>query len=62
MDKAARDGFITKWNRYFGKTPLPITFYYTDDEGRAEPALPVQPLDALSPQSSYRKCSTKLLL
>jgi len=40
MDKAARDNFIAKWKRYFGQTGLPITFYYTDDAGKAEPVKP----------------------
>jgi len=40
MDEATRDNFITKWGRYFGNAALPITFYYTDKEGRAEPAKP----------------------
>ena len=36
MNEATRDNFITKWKQYFGNTDLPITFYYTDDGGRAE--------------------------
>jgi len=40
MDKAIRDNFITKWKKYFGNADLPITFYYTDDEGRAEEVKP----------------------
>ena len=40
MDEATRDNFITKWGRYFGNAALPITFYYTDKEGRAAPAKP----------------------
>jgi len=41
MDEATRDNFITKWGRYFGNAALPITFYYTDREGRSEPVKPV---------------------
>ena len=40
MDKAVRDNFITKWKKYFGKADLPITFYYSDDAGRADPVEP----------------------
>jgi hypothetical protein len=40
MDKAARDDFTTKWKSYFGNADLPITFYYTDDAGRAEQVKP----------------------
>jgi hypothetical protein len=36
MHTAIRDNFITKWRKYFGNAELPITFYYTGDEGRAE--------------------------
>ena len=40
MDKAIRDNFIAKWKDYFGNADLPITFYYTNDEGRAEQVKP----------------------
>ncbi len=40
MDNALRDTFLVKWRKYFGNADLPITFYYTDDEGRAEPVKP----------------------
>ena len=40
MDKAVRDNFIAKWKDYFGNADLPITFYYTNDEGRAEEVKP----------------------
>lgn len=36
MNTATRDNFIIKWEKYFGKAELPITFYYSADEGRAE--------------------------
>jgi len=32
--------FIDVWHNYFPGAELPITFYYTDQEGRAELALP----------------------
>ena len=40
MDNAIRDNFLVKWRKYFGDAGLPITFYYTDDEGRAETVKP----------------------
>ncbi len=40
MDVAFRDTFIERWRRYFGGADLPITFYYTDEAGRAAPAPP----------------------
>jgi hypothetical protein len=40
LNKSTRDNFITKWEKYFGNAGLPITFYYTDDEGRAEVVKP----------------------
>ena len=40
MDDAIRDNFLVKWRKYFGDAGLPITFYYTDDEGRAETVKP----------------------
>lgn len=36
MDKAVIDNFIARWRKYFGKAELPLTFYYTDEEGRGE--------------------------
>jgi hypothetical protein len=36
MDLELRDRFVERWRRYFGKAELPITFYYTNEEGRAE--------------------------
>lgn len=36
MDMHARDTFSQLWSKYFGSAELPITFYYTDEEGRAE--------------------------
>jgi hypothetical protein len=32
--------FLEQWNKYFGGAELPITFYYTDQEGRAKLAKP----------------------
>jgi uncharacterized protein (DUF169 family) len=40
MDAKMRDGFITLWRKYFNDSELPITFYYTDEEGHAELAAP----------------------
>jgi len=35
MEINIRDTFIQLWNKYFGNAELPITFYYTDEEGHA---------------------------
>jgi uncharacterized protein (DUF169 family) len=36
MDIKFKEDFIVLWKRFFGEAELPITFYYTDEEGRAE--------------------------
>ncbi len=36
MDMALKTTFIESWNRHFGGAELPIVFYYTDREDRAE--------------------------
>jgi len=41
MDMRLKEAFLERWKKYFGGAELPITFWYTDDEGtadRAEPA------------------------
>jgi len=38
MKELERDRFLELWERYFGAAELPIAFYYTDDEDRAEAA------------------------
>ena len=40
MDAEMRDGFIALWRKNFNSAELPITFYYTDEEGHAELAAP----------------------
>jgi uncharacterized protein (DUF169 family) len=35
MDAAFQQKFLTLWKKYFNNAPLPITFYYTDEAGRA---------------------------
>lgn len=40
MDMEQKDKFIRLWKKYFNNTELPIIFYYTDEEGRAEIAEP----------------------
>jgi uncharacterized protein (DUF169 family) len=40
MDAKMRDRFIALWRKYFNDAELPITFYYTDEEGHAELAAP----------------------
>lgn len=36
MEKLTRDNFTSKWHKYFPGMELPVTFYYTDEEGRGE--------------------------
>jgi hypothetical protein len=36
MDMELRDKFVELWRSYFDGAELPITFYYTDQKGRAE--------------------------
>lgn len=40
MDIELKDKFISLWKKYFNNAELPLTFYYTDTEGRAELAAP----------------------
>lgn len=35
MDIKFRDDFSGLWRKYFNHAELPITFYYTDEEGHA---------------------------
>ncbi|NIO03855.1 MAG: hypothetical protein GTN74_04375 [Proteobacteria bacterium] len=36
MDRKIREQFLQLWKRYFNASPLPIAFYYTDEDGRAD--------------------------
>ena len=36
MDIRFKEEFVVLWKRFFGEAELPITFYYTDEEGHAE--------------------------
>ena len=36
MDAAFKQKFLTLWKKYFNDSPLPITFYYTDNPASAE--------------------------
>ncbi len=36
MNLELKEAFLEKWSKYFGKASLPITFYYTLSEDRAE--------------------------
>jgi uncharacterized protein (DUF169 family) len=36
MDTAFKEKFLMLWKKYFNDAELPITFYYTDEEGHAE--------------------------
>jgi uncharacterized protein (DUF169 family) len=40
MQKEDIDKFVTLWSKYFGHAELPVTFYYTDEEGHAEQVKP----------------------
>jgi len=40
MDISIKEKFLTLWKKYFNNAELPITFYYTDEEGHAEAAKP----------------------
>ena len=40
MDLSLKEKFLTLWKKYFYAAPLPITFYYTDEPGRAEAVKP----------------------
>ncbi len=40
MDMALKTKFLVSWTRYFGSAELPLVFYYTDDENRAERVAP----------------------
>ena len=31
-----KESFLEKWNKHFPGAELPITFYYTDEEGKGE--------------------------
>jgi uncharacterized protein (DUF169 family) len=36
MDVRFKEEFVVLWKRFFGEAELPITFYYTNEEGNAE--------------------------
>ena len=40
MDLELKNKVHELWKKYFNTAPLPITFYYTDEEGRAETVKP----------------------
>jgi len=40
MDLKLKEKFSNLWPKYFNGASLPITFYYTDEAGRAEPMKP----------------------
>jgi len=40
MDTKFKEGFTARWRSYFNDAELPITFYYTNEEGRAGLAKP----------------------
>jgi uncharacterized protein (DUF169 family) len=40
MDAAFKNKFLTLWKKFFNDAELPITFYYTDEEGHAESVKP----------------------
>ena len=40
MDVSFKEKFLALWKKYFNGAELPITFYYTDEEGHAEAVKP----------------------
>jgi hypothetical protein len=42
MDISVREKFKTLWEKYFGTSELPITFYYGDDDGSVKVAKPAK--------------------
>jgi len=40
MDMELKNKFLELWKKYFNRASLPITFYYTGEEGRAETVKP----------------------
>lgn len=38
MERALKERFLEFWSRYFPGAELPLGLFYTDEEGRAEPA------------------------
>jgi uncharacterized protein (DUF169 family) len=40
MDNNIKEAFLKQWDIFFGGVELPICFYYTDEEGRADTARP----------------------
>ena len=36
MDMQLKEEFVRTWHKYFNNIELPITFYYTDEEGHAD--------------------------
>ena len=42
MDIRRKENFLGQWKKYFGGAELPITCWYTDDEGAAERAEPAK--------------------
>ena len=37
MDLKIHEKFLKLWNKYFGDSELPITFYYSNETGDTEP-------------------------
>ena len=40
MDISLKEKFLSLWKKYFNDAELPVTFYYTDEEGHAESVKP----------------------
>ncbi len=56
MDQEIKQKFISLWNKYFAGAELPVTFYYTNDEGCAPRAKePVGHRCIFGPLSRVRK-------
>ena len=59
MDTGIEDKFSLLWQKHFNNVELPITFYYTDEEGHAERVRPGSvPRCLIEALSNVRKGST----
>jgi hypothetical protein len=43
MEMAFKEEFVSLWEKYFNRSELPITFYYTDEADRADLVTPGSP-------------------
>ncbi len=52
MDMDLKNNFLERWEKYFHGAELPITFYYTSDEGRGQ---------TVAPPANGHRCMVSLL-